>query len=116
MYSSDNEDFGKFLKKPKAGQKVKVYSNESRIYVERKIKFPTKQDLIDERQRKERAKARYGIVLFIKEVEGREYVVLEETHEIIPPDECDYCLEKRKVEFFIEDTRLKDSIKESKKI
>lgn len=76
MYSSDNDNFGKFIKKPKPGQKVKVYANTSN------------------------EKARYGFVVEVKTEEGgREIVLLNESFIDFTLEECDYCLEKRKVEF-----------------
>lgn len=76
MYSSDNDDFGKFIKKPKAGQKVKVYPN---VHGE---------------------SSGYGIVIEVKtKPSGREIVLLDESFIDFSLDECHYCLEKRKVEF-----------------
>lgn len=72
----DEENTKKFLRTPRKGDKVKVYPNASN------------------------ESPRYGVVDFVKEDElEREIVVLDESFEPFSLEECNYCLEKRKVEF-----------------
>lgn len=92
MYSSENKNFGKFIKRPEFGQIVKVYSNVKDV------------------------KHRYGIVQFVKEVEKVQIAVIKEIFEEINFLECDFFFEKRKVEFLVENKKLKNSIKDSKRL